>query len=352
MSASGLALSFIASAAAAWIFVGALRRFAERRAILDRPNERSSHSRPTPRGGGIAIVVLTLTGSIAMQLLRGGWTWTQMTAYAAASAVVSAVSWADDLRGVNAAVRFSVHAAAASAAVLVFGCWKTLHVPHLGVIALGGSGVVLTFIWITGLTNAYNFMDGIDGIAGLQAVVAGIAFAAMAGDHHPFTAFVAILIAGSSLGFLCYNWQPASIFMGDVGSAFIGYSFATLALSGSSADVRLAFAFVLPLWPFVFDSAFTFVRRLLRRERVFSAHRSHLYQRLNQTGLSHAAVTALYGTIAALNSMCGLAITRHWLGAEVAGVTAATVSAGALWVGTVVRERRVGTARAGIHETS
>jgi UDP-N-acetylmuramyl pentapeptide phosphotransferase/UDP-N-acetylglucosamine-1-phosphate transferase len=259
------------------ILVRLIRAWAEQKAILDHPNERSSHTAPTPRGGGIAIVLITLAGSAF-------WMTPRFAIVAAAALVIAIVSWIDDLRRLPAALRLGVQILAALPVAILFTpmVWAPL-----------------ALVWIVGLTNAYNFMDGIDGIAGGQAVVAGLAWAwfGMA-TQQPLIAMIGLLIAGSSAGFLMHNWQPARIFMGDVGSAFLGFTFASLAVM-AWPNLRLVAAGVLVVWPFVVDASFTFLRRALRRERVMEAHKSHIYQRLHQRGLSHAAVAMIYIGLAA-----------------------------------------------------
>ena len=173
-----------------------------------------------------------------------------------------------------------------------------------------GAFAPLAFLWIVGLTNAYNFMDGIDGIAGGQAVVAGLAWALFGMiEQQTLIAMLGLLIAGSSAGFLMHNWQPARIFMGDVGSAFLGFTFASLAVM-AWPNVRLAAAGALVVWPFVADAAFTFARRAARGERVMEAHRSHVYQRMNQRGLSHAAVSMIYTALAAIGAAAAILLLR------------------------------------------
>jgi len=266
------------------VLVRLIRVWAERKAILDHPNERSSHVVPTARGGGIAIVVITLAGSAL-------WMTPKFAVVAACALVIAIVSFIDDLRHLPATLRLGVQVGAAVPVALLF-------VPPLW--------TPLAVLWIVGLTNAYNFMDGIDGIAGGQAVVAGGAWALLGMTaQQPLVAGVGLLIAGSSAGFLMHNWQPARIFMGDVGSAFLGFLFASLAVM-AWPDVKLAAAGVLVVWPFIADAAFTFVRRAMRRERVMEAHRSHIYQRLNQRGLSHAAVASIYIALAAAGAVAAL----------------------------------------------
>jgi UDP-N-acetylmuramyl pentapeptide phosphotransferase/UDP-N-acetylglucosamine-1-phosphate transferase len=166
-------------------------------------------------------------------------------------------------------------------------------------------------IWIVGLTNAYNFMDGSDGIAGAQALVAGASWACLGWlAGLPTLAGLGLLLAGGSLGFLLHNWPPARIFMGDVGSAFLGYSFAILPLLALAGQRSLAAASpvlgLLPVWPFVFDASFTFLRRLRHGENVFAAHRTHLFQRLLIAGFSHRFVLLLYGSLATVGGVAAV----------------------------------------------
>ena len=270
------------------VLVRFIREWAERKAILDHPNERSSHDVPKPRGGGMAIVLVTLAGSAL-------WWTPRFAVVAAAALIVAVVSWIDDVRHLPATLRLGVQSLAAIAVLMAYPA---------------GAFAPLAFLWIVGLTNAYNFMDGIDGIAGGQAVVAGLAWAlfGMIGQQ-TLIVMLGLLIAGSSAGFLMHNWQPARIFMGDVGSAFLGFTFASLAVM-AWPNVRLAAAGALVVWPFVADAAFTFARRAARGERVMEAHRSHVYQRMNQRGLSHAAVSMIYTALAAIGAAAAILLLR------------------------------------------
>lgn len=332
--------AIIVAIAGAWAGVAAIREFALRRQLLDMPNERSSHSLPIPRGGGLAIALVTLLLTAASNAYTHGWSLTTLLAALAAWILVAGVSLADDLRSLRNSVRFAAHAAAALLVVTFVGRWSSVAMPLVGRLTLGFGGAVIAFLWLVGLTNAYNFMDGIDGIAGSQAVVAGLAWAALGwATGAAQIAAVGLALAAASAGFLGHNWPPARIFMGDVGSAFIGLVLATLAVAGAEVDPRLAFAGVLPVWPFVFDASFTFVRRALRHENVFEAHRSHLYQRLVILGHSHRSVTVLY----ALLALPGAVLAMLWvLGQPIAAyLIAILIPAGAagLWYYVQQQER-------------
>ena len=301
--------------------VAGFGRWAVRNAVLDVPNARSSHTTPTPRGGGLAIVVVALGGAVGASggAPDGPWSWF------VGGALVAVVSWVDDLRGVSNRVRFACHLAAAVLVLFSAGFWTELAISGTTVLPLGAAGAVLSALWIVGLTNAYNFMDGIDGIAGGQGVVAGCGWAmvgALASD--PWVIAVGGLLAASCAAFLLFNWSPARIFMGDVGSATLGFIFATLPFvttqESEEITVRLPIAGLLLVWPFVFDAVYTFGHRLSRGENVFEAHQSHLYQRLVRSGWAHRSVATLYVAL----TCQGVIAAWLWLGAS---PVLATVSA-------------------------
>jgi UDP-N-acetylmuramyl pentapeptide phosphotransferase/UDP-N-acetylglucosamine-1-phosphate transferase len=183
----------------------------------------------------------------------------------------------------------------AAISIVGLGYFKMVTVPFVGEIQLGLAGIAITFLWIMGLTNAYNFMDGIDGLAGGVALSAGLAWMWLASNiNNPFAFWVALAITAGSLGFLGHNWSPARIFMGDVGSTFLGYSFAVLPLISSDRGGDALLLGTLLMWTIIFDAGLTFLGRLIKRENVFAPHRSHLYQRLVMAGYRHETVSALY----------------------------------------------------------
>ena len=309
---------------------------------MDIPNERSSHTRPMPRGGGLSILIITLVGLLTYGLLFFVEYWLLLLCYSFGAGLIATVSWFDDLHTLPKRVRFSVHSLAAILAIIGFGYWDKLTVPFLDRVNLGWFGLLVTFLWIVGLTNAYNFMDGIDGIAGGQAVVAGVGWTILGVMMDlPLISAMGSLLAATSLGFLFHNWPPAKIFMGDVGSAFLGYSFACLGVLGWKKDPVLALAGFLLVWPFVFDTIFTFFRRLEHRENVFSAHRSHLYQRLVISGYSHRTVTLLYVGLDLLGLLFVLLILLRNTWANLVVIIALFLSCFGLWGFTVIRGQTV-----------
>lgn len=290
-----------------WLLSGAIRRYALANKIIDIPIERSSHNSPIPRGGGLAIVIVTLAGVVIYWLIYPNLLWKIFVVYIIGAVPISAVSWLDDLRSLPKRLRFVAHSVSAIFAICGFGYFQIVSIPILGQLDLGWIGLPITFLWIVGLINAYNFMDGIDGIAGGQAVIAGLGWVWLGWfSGQPFVSILGVLITASSLGFLGHNWPPARIFMGDVGSAFLGYTFAVFPIMAGQNDSRLVLAGVLLVWPFIFDTVFTFLRRLRKGEDVFVAHRSHLYQRLVIAGYSHRFVSSLYMGLALIGATLAL----------------------------------------------
>ena len=292
-----LILLAILSYLGVWI----IRRYAERRQILDHPNERSSHSMPTPRGGGLAMVVL----AIGVGLLSAGEAGlSHALVYVLCGLVIAYLGWRDDLHSLSPRVRFAVQGLVAAVSIYGLGYFKTVTIPLFGELQLGVVGIVITFLWILGLTNAYNFMDGIDGIAGGVALAGGLGWMLLASNmHNDVVYWIALAVAASSLGFLGHNWQPAKIFMGDVASTFLGYTFAVLPLLSADQGGDALMLGTLLMWTFIMDAGLTFIRRAIHRENIFAAHRTHLYQRLVIGGYPQHMISTLYLMLTLLAGM-------------------------------------------------
>jgi UDP-N-acetylmuramyl pentapeptide phosphotransferase/UDP-N-acetylglucosamine-1-phosphate transferase len=282
-----------------------IRRYAEKREWLDHPNERSSHDVPTPRGGGGAIVILVLLTALfslkQIDLNHG-------LIYITCAMVIAWLGWRDDLHSLSPKVRFAMQGIVAVISIWGLGYFKAVTIPLFGELQLGVVGLMITFLWIIGLTNAYNFMDGIDGIAGGVALAGGLGWMMLASNAQtPFAFWIALAIAASSLGFLGHNWSPAKIFMGDVGSTFLGYTFAVLPLISSDKSGDALMLGTLLMWTFIMDSGVTFIRRLFKRENLFVGHRTHLYQRLVSGGYKHSTVSLLYISLTLLAGLLSYA---------------------------------------------
>jgi Fuc2NAc and GlcNAc transferase len=285
-------LSFILLTTLSHLGVYLIRRYAEKRELLDHPNERSSHEAPTPRGGGSAIVILVLAAGLWSASEAG---WNPSLIYVFGGAMIAWLGWRDDLHSLSPRLRFVVQGIVAAGSIYGLGYFKVVTIPMFGELHLGVVGIVITFLWIIGLTNAYNFMDGIDGMAGGVALSAGIGWVWLASNmHNAFAFWVALAITASSVGFLGHNWSPAKIFMGDVGSTFLGYSFAVLPLIASTHGGDALMLGTLLMWTIIMDAGVTFIGRLIKRENVFAGHRSHLYQRLVTAGYQHKTISLLY----------------------------------------------------------
>lgn len=296
-----IALILTLAFATTFIGVALFRRWSLKRGIVDIPNDRSSHSTPTPRGGGIVIAAVTVIAYVAGSAI---FHFPLSYGYLIGVLLIVIISSLDDLYSVPVLWRFLVHGIAAGALIYENGYFTAVYVPYYAQnIDLGAIGVALSFIWIVWLINSYNFMDGIDGIAGIQAVVAGLGWTVVAllADI-PAVILISGAVMSSSAAFLLHNWQPARIFMGDAGSAFLGYTFASIPLiflhqlKNESGLVPLIA--VLFVWLFVFDSIFTLFKRMLNGEKVWQAHRQHIYQKLVISGLSHQQVSLLFGLLA------------------------------------------------------
>ena len=282
---AGLLLAGTA-AASVWLMGFPIHHVLVRWNLVDRPNERSSHSQPTARGGGIAILLVFLGVTAATQ-------WSQLSAaLLGTTALLAVVSLIDDLRTLPALVRFGCHALCALVMLAVLG-W-----PQFSSLPVRYAWLVLAFLWVTGYTNAFNFMDGINGLAAGQAAVTGLGMALLAGLASGRWAappvVICLVLAGAALGFLPHNFPRARMFMGDVGSAATGFLLAILALwLARDFGWWLLVPFGLLHANFVLDTGFTLARRVLRGDRWYEAHREHFYQRLIRAGKSHARVTLL-----------------------------------------------------------
>jgi Fuc2NAc and GlcNAc transferase len=296
MSLTERLIIFVGAFLTALWMTRAILKLALHLSLMDKPSPRSSHSEPTPRGGGLAIVVAfflallilylagALGGQLAGALIFGG-------------SAIAIVGFIDDRWSLPARVRFFVHVSAAIAAVTLIGAPYDLFgevlARHQWVIFTLG---VVAIVWAT---NLFNFMDGIDGIAGLEAVFFACAAASLnsylSGSPGLTTALLSLAFA--SFGFLIWNWPPARIFMGDVGSGFLGFALAALVLAMSrTRHVAIEIGLILG-GVFIVDATVTLLRRIARGDRWFEAHRMHAYQHLARRWRSHRPITIVVSAI-------------------------------------------------------
>jgi Fuc2NAc and GlcNAc transferase len=277
-----------------WGLAGIVQRYAPLLGLVDIPNDRSSHVHPTPRGGGLAIVVsmfgalgvLQSVGSVPAKL-----TWTLLLG----GGLIACIGGLDDRWSVPAYLRLSAHCAAAGLAIALLGTISILAVGQTSV-SLGPLGWPLTLLGMVWFLNLFNFMDGIDGIATLEAVYLGVAAGVLAQANGASAGVVIalFLLAASCTGFLPLNWPPARLFLGDVGSGFLGFVLAALAVCTIVMGSLSVWTWFILSGAFFTDATATLLRRSARGERAYEAHRSHAYQWLARSWDSHRRVTLTY----------------------------------------------------------
>lgn len=304
----------VATLVGSTLLTRSVRQFALSRRLVDVPNVRSSHHAPTPRGGGVAIVLVVLA-ALPLLAWRGLLSHSSLWALLGAGAIVGVVGWLDDHGHVAARWRLLAHCCAASWALVWLGGLPQL--PVFGAtVDLGWLGHGLALLYLMWLLNLYNFMDGIDGIAGIEAMTVCLGglvlYCLLPGSGDAWV--VPLLVAAAVCGFLFWNFPRARIFMGDAGSGFIGLMLGLLSLEAATIAPELFWAWIILLGAFVVDSTVTLVRRLLRGECVYRAHRSHAYQRVARQLGSHVPVSLAFGTMNViwLLPMAGL-VAIGWL---------------------------------------
>jgi UDP-N-acetylmuramyl pentapeptide phosphotransferase/UDP-N-acetylglucosamine-1-phosphate transferase len=256
------------------ILTGSVRRGLAARAVLDMPNERSSHITPVPRGGGWALLIILIPALIFGIFIFDG--NLRHLGLVIGMLLLAVISWVDDRRHVSPATRLSLHILAACLGSLSF---PPDHLLLQGVLPFWFDRLVMILGWAW-FINLYNFMDGIDGITGVEtiSIASGICLIISAtGIADPYLDFMSLVLIGGCLGFLAYNWHPARIFLGDVGSVPLGYV-AGFGLIALATQGHLAAALILPLY-YLADSGITITRRALRGEKIWQAHRQHFYQK-------------------------------------------------------------------------
>jgi Fuc2NAc and GlcNAc transferase len=290
-----IALS-VSTFVAALFLTGWFRRYALAQRMLDVQNERSSHAVATPRGGGL-VIALTVVSALLLLGVTGVLPARSMWAMVGGSLAVAVIGFVDDRGHVAPRWRLLGHFTAAAWVVGWLGGLPPL--PFFGVVLdLGWVGHTLAVLFAVWLLNLTNFMDGIDGIAAVEVITAcvgGVLAGMVAASEGSW--LVPVILASTTLGFLCWNWPPAKIFMGDVGSGFLGLMMAALALQAGWERPALFWAWVILLGAFVVDATITLARRVSRGEKFYVAHRSHAYQRAARRFGSHRPVTLAVGLI-------------------------------------------------------
>ena len=280
-----LVLLFSSTALASFATTGLILSALRHHGIVDNPNERSSHTKPTPRGGGLAVVLVSLAAwSFSLADIVNVHLVLIVT-----TLFLGIISWIDDVRGLPASIRLLSHFFAVG---LVFWLMPSPTLYFHGFLPYWLDTLIAVFIWVW-FINLFNFMDGIDGISAVEAssVGLGIFILMTLGILQQAHGILGLVVAASSIGFVWWNWQPAKIFLGDVGSVPLGFLLGWLLLQILST-AHWPIAVILPLY-YLADASITLGRRIWQNERVWRAHRKHFYQQATARGLSHARVSLL-----------------------------------------------------------
>ena len=281
MNLSAGLVTLLATLMAGWSLTAILLLLSRRFRWVDEPNQRSSHSQPTPTLGGLGIVAATLFGVWYSELPLQWELWI-------ATAVLLVLTL-DDTRGpLGVAAKAAIQLLAALLWVSMSPV-PSIEVPLLGTLS-GWALSIVSVVWLVGWMNIFNFMDGIDAISGAQALTAGVSLAAVFSVSATDLLALPLLVSAATAGFLIFNLPPARIFMGDAGAAFLGFFFGAIMLRAMAAGIP-AHVVVLPLAGYLYDSVLTIVLRASRGENILQAHRQHLYQRLAQRGWSHLHIS-------------------------------------------------------------
>jgi Fuc2NAc and GlcNAc transferase len=273
-----------------------LRRYALHKSLLDIPNGRSSHTIATPRGGGVAIVVSYLAGLVWM-FASGLMGQALFLAMFGAGVLIAALGFLDDHGHIAARWRLLGHFFAAAWALFWLGGLPAISVFGM-TLAPGLIVNVLAAFYLVWLLNLYNFMDGIDGIASVEAICVCLGAAIIyLLTGHSYLLLLPLLLACAVAGFLFWNFPPAKIFMGDAGSGFLGIILGCLSLQGAWISSQFLWVWLILLGVFIVDATVTLIRRLIRGDKVYEAHRSHAYQFASRRVGKHLPVTSAVGVI-------------------------------------------------------
>lgn len=312
--------------------------------VIDRPSARKAHVVPTPKGGGVGIVVAFLLG---ISVLYGFADFARLAdvyfrGVVLAAVAIAVVAYLDDLREFSFLVKLGAQVGAALLAVGTGLYVQVFNLPWVGPVDIGVWGAVVTVGWILFATNAMNFIDGLNGLVGGTVLVAcGFLAVIAAGQEGWFVYFAALLLGAAVAGFLPFNFPEARIFMGDVGSQFCGFVLAMLGVAAARFQaVEMSFLLVpMLLAGVLFDVAFTLGRRLLAGENIARAHRSHLYQVAHRAGVDARAIAAVHWGFAAVGGVVALAFTHVGAGLKLPLLGVLVVPQLA-WLGFVVMRAR------------
>lgn len=268
--------------------------------VQDIPVARSSHTKITPRAGGVGL----LLGFYASVVTQGFSyipfyeDWISLVILLSCAAVIGFTGFLDDIKGTSPILRLFIQIGAAWFLIKCIGAFQVISFPYLGEINLGSFGFFISILWVVGFINVFNFMDGLNGMAGITTIISCL-FLSILMNINQANFQIQLILISATLGFLIFNFPKAKIFLGDVGSFFLGFFFSAWSLL-ALRPVYGKFSFwVIPLlfFIYIYDVIFTYIRRALKGKNLLEAHCEHLYQLLSRSGWSHAKVTSLYALI-------------------------------------------------------
>ena len=325
---------FASSTVLVWIYL----RVSPTIGAIDVPNDRSSHSTPIPRGGGIAIVLASL---IAYALLSYAGILNFRNLWFISALIIALVGFIDDLHSIPLFPRLITHILIAVLAVYFYGSVTGIYVPFSGqTLSFGNFAPIINIIFIVGFINAFNFMDGIDGLAGVQGIVIGLSWAVVGylSGSQPIL-IMGMIFCASCLGFLVFNWEPARVFMGDTGSTYLGFVFGSLPVmfldESSIQGPDLLLLTILFAWLFVYDTVVTRLTQIIRGRKFWLPHREHQYQRLVINGVRHSRVAFFFAFSGLLVSIAGCLLVTLKGEMEIIALTAIIGASALLSIWTV-----------------
>lgn len=308
---------FLISFLLAVLIVPLISKFCIKKGFVDLPNARKVHKKPTPRLGGVAIWACTLLAFFVLTLVNADYPYGNgLSGIFVGGSIVFLLGLVDDLYDLSPGFKLFVQIGAAVLAFLLGVRIEILSSPLGGAIGLGILSFPITILWIVGITNAVNFIDGVDGLAGGVTTIMAITLGVVAmASNQPASALVAILLAGAMMGFLVFNFYPAKIFMGDSGALFAGFVLAGLSVTGVVKSV--AVSMLLPLLIFVVpiaDMSFSVFRRILKGSNPMRADDNHIHHKLLKSGFSQNRTAAvLYASCVAGGSFATFMVGAHWI---------------------------------------
>tara|TARA_R110002110_G_scaffold365271_3_gene575159 strand:- start:76546 stop:77583 length:1038 start_codon:yes stop_codon:yes gene_type:complete len=264
-----------------------IRQYSIRKDLFDVPNNRSSHTTPTPKGGGIGIVLtllITISALFAYDMIESNLALSLLLGLS----IVAITGLIDDFKNISALKRALTYVISALLSIYLIGGFTTVSINNY-TLQLSHAGYLFSVLFVVWLINLYNFMDGTDGFAAIQTIMVSLfcGYLFMTAENIPFTILILGLFS-STLAFLYWNWSPAKIFMGDVGSCSIGFLFGLLTIYTEAKNIISISVWLILLAPFIGDATYTLFKRILNREKWYQAHNSHAYQRFYQSGFTHS----------------------------------------------------------------